>query len=128
MASFSASTMSLKPMWVAALLVVISAALTAPLPVAEAAVSCNTVQNSLTPCLGYVVIGGTPTTQCCNGVKSIFNAAATKEDRQAVCTCLKSLVGSATPGMIANAGSLPGKCSVSVPFTISPSTDCSRVS
>ncbi|XP_073282179.1 non-specific lipid-transfer protein 1-like [Primulina huaijiensis] len=127
MAIFSARTTSLKPMWVA-LFLVIAVALIAPPPTAEAAISCNSVLNSVTPCLNFVLVGGSPSTQCCNGVKSVFNSATTKEDRQAVCTCLKSLVGSATPGMITNAEALPGKCGVSVPYVISPSTDCSKVS
>ncbi|XP_073298706.1 non-specific lipid-transfer protein 1-like [Primulina huaijiensis] len=127
MASFSARTTSLKPMSVA-LLVVIAAALIAPPLNAEAVVSCNSVLTTLSPCLNFVLVGGAvPPTECCYGVKSVANAASTKEDRQAVCSCLKSVAGSSIPSIINNAAELPGKCGVSIPYIISPSTDCSRV-
>ncbi|XP_073017335.1 non-specific lipid-transfer protein 1-like [Primulina eburnea] len=128
MASFSARKTSLNPMSVA-LLVIIAAALIAPTPTAEAVVSCNSVLTTLSPCLNFVLVGGAvPPTDCCYGVKSVANAATTKEDRQAVCSCLKSVASSATPSIINNAAELPGKCGVSIPYNISPSTDCSRVS
>ncbi|KZV14189.1 non-specific lipid-transfer protein 2-like [Dorcoceras hygrometricum] len=123
MASFSAR----KPTSVALLVMITVALFAQPAPTAEAAVSCDSVLSSLTPCLGFVLVGvGNPSTSCCNGVRSIFNGATTTEDRQAVCSCLKSLASSATPSIINNAAALPGKCSVSVPYAISPSTDCSR--
>ncbi|XP_075512480.1 non-specific lipid-transfer protein 1-like [Primulina tabacum] len=128
MASFSARTTYLNPMYVA-LIALTAAALIAPPPTAEAVVSCNSVLTTLSPCLNFVLVGGAvPPTECCYGVKSLANAAATKKDRQAVCSCLKSVASSATPSIINNAAELPGKCGVSIPYVISPSTDCSRVS
>ncbi|XP_073148472.1 non-specific lipid-transfer protein 1-like [Henckelia pumila] len=123
MASLSARTTT------SLLVAMITAALIAPAPpTAEAAVQCTSVLNTLSPCLNFVLFGGSvPPAECCNGVRSVFNAAATKEDRQAVCTCLKSLVESATPGMIKNAAEIPGKCGVPISFVISPSIDCSKV-
>ncbi|XP_075499844.1 non-specific lipid-transfer protein 1-like [Primulina tabacum] len=127
MASFSARKTSLKAMWVTVLLVVTTAALIAPPPTAEAVISCNSVLTTLSPCLNFVMFGGdVPSTECCYGVKFVYNAATTKEDRQAVCSCLKSVANSATPSMIKNAAEIPGKCGVSLPYVISPSTDCSK--
>lgn len=95
-------------------------------PQAEAAMSCNTVATALTPCLNFVLNGGAaPPTTCCEGIKTLYKEASATADRQAVCSCLKSVAGSATPTIISNAAVLPGKCGVSIPYKISPSTDCS---
>ncbi|KAH6769357.1 lipid transfer protein 6 [Perilla frutescens var. frutescens] len=102
------------------------AALALP-PQAEAAVSCNMVVSDLSPCLNYVVYGGAapPPLNCCQGIRSLYNQATATADRQAVCSCLKSVANSATPAIINNAAALPSKCGVSIPYKISPSTDCS---
>ncbi|PIN08194.1 hypothetical protein CDL12_19225 [Handroanthus impetiginosus] len=96
-------------------------------PQTEAAISCSTVGTYVSPCANYVLYGGTPPASCCEGIRSLNNQASTTADRQAVCNCLKSIASSATPAMINNAASLPAKCGVSIPFKISPSTDCSKV-
>lgn len=105
-------------------LVLITVALVAPL--AEAAVPCGTVVSSLKPCLPYVMGGKTVSAPCCGGVKYLYGAAKTKPDRQSVCSCLKSLVGSYKTIDYGKAAGLPGKCGVNVPYKISPSTDCSK--
>ncbi|XP_057804313.1 non-specific lipid-transfer protein 1-like [Salvia miltiorrhiza] len=98
-------------------------------PHAEAAISCNTVATDLSPCINYVLYGGAPVppVNCCQGIKSLYNQASATADRQAVCSCLKSVASSATPAIVTNAAALPGKCGVSIPYKISPSTDCSTV-
>ncbi|CAI9268704.1 unnamed protein product [Lactuca saligna] len=93
-------------------------------PYAEAAITCAQVVSSLSPCLSYLKNGGAVPSACCNGVKSLNSAARTTPDRQTACRCLKSASGGVNPG---NAASLPGKCGVSIPYKISPSTDCSKV-
>ncbi|XP_076887049.1 non-specific lipid-transfer protein-like [Bidens hawaiensis] len=95
-------------------------------PYAEA-LSCGQVSSSLAPCIGYLTKGGVVPPGCCNGVKSLNNAAKTTPDRQAACNCLKSAYGSINGIKAANAAGLPGKCGVSIPYKISPSTDCSKV-
>ncbi|KAK6129463.1 hypothetical protein DH2020_036776 [Rehmannia glutinosa] len=119
--------MEIKAMWsVLAISMVVVAAL-AP-PRAEAAISCSTVANDLNPCINYVLYGGTaPPANCCSGIKTLYSQAGTTADRQAVCNCLKSVAGSATPTIVSNAAALPGKCGVSIPYKISPSTDCASV-
>lgn len=112
-------------LFLAVSMVVVVAAL-APLQ-AEAAVSCSTVASDLSPCINYVLYGGAaaPPVTCCEGIKSLYNQASATADRQAVCSCLKSVASSATPTIITNAAALPSKCGVSIPYKISPSTDCS---
>ncbi|KAG8363090.1 hypothetical protein BUALT_BualtUnG0005500 [Buddleja alternifolia] len=95
-------------------------------PLGEAAISCGTVVSSLSPCIPYVTDKG-PLGSCCGGVKSLYGAAKTTPDRQAVCGCLKSLAGSYSGINYGKAAGLPGQCGVNVPYKISPSTDCSKV-
>ncbi|KAM0006269.1 Non-specific lipid-transfer protein [Helianthus debilis subsp. tardiflorus] len=64
---------------------------------------------------------------CCSGVKSLNSAAKTTPDRQTACGCLKSAYSSNSGINAGNAASLPGKCGVSIPYKISPGTDCSKV-
>ncbi|KAL8255859.1 hypothetical protein R6Q59_030926 [Mikania micrantha] len=93
-------------------------------PYAEA-ITCGQVNGYLASCLPYLTKGGTPTPKCCAGVKSLKDAAKTTADRQATCACLKNAYSSSINANYAK--SLPGKCGVSIPYTISPSTDCSKV-
>ncbi|KAH0458428.1 hypothetical protein IEQ34_013743 [Dendrobium chrysotoxum] len=93
---------------------------------ASAAISCGQVASSVGQCIPYVRGTGPLTPACCSGVSKLNSLAQTTPDRQAACTCLKTLAGSISglnPGLAAG---LPGKCGVSVPFAISTSTDCSK--
>ncbi|KAK4481266.1 hypothetical protein RD792_012150 [Penstemon davidsonii] len=110
------------------MLAVIIAVVSVAPPRSEAAISCNTVANALSPCVNYVVYGGVaPPAECCNGARSLYAQVRSTPDRQAVCSCVKSVASSATPAMISNAAALPGKCGISIPYQISPSTDCSKI-
>ncbi len=93
----------------------------------EAAISCGQLASGLTPCLEYLKKGGTVPPGCCSGVKKLNSAAKTTADRQAACTCLKNLSKSYSGVNYGLAGGLPGKCGVSIPYKISPSTDCTKV-
>ncbi|XP_076881403.1 non-specific lipid-transfer protein-like [Bidens hawaiensis] len=95
-------------------------------PYAEA-LSCGQVSSSLAPCIVYLTKGGVVPPACCNGVKSLNGAAKTTPDRQTACNCLKSAYGSINGINAANAAGLPSKCGVSIPYKISPSTDCTKV-
>ena len=94
---------------------------------ASAAITCGQVGSSIAPCVSYVTGKGALTSGCCNGVKGLNNMARTTADRQAVCRCLKSLAGSIKSLNLGVASGVPGKCGVSVPFPISLSTDCNKV-
>ncbi|QCE03166.1 non-specific lipid-transfer protein 1-like [Vigna unguiculata] len=95
-------------------------------PIAHA-ITCGQVAGSVGPCIGYLQKGGAPSAGCCNGVKSLNAAAKTTADRRAACTCLKSLSKSISGINLGLAASLPRKCGVSIPYTISPSTNCNTI-
>ncbi|CAH1418686.1 unnamed protein product [Lactuca virosa] len=93
----------------------------------EAAVTCQMVVSSLTPCASYLTARGPVTASCCNGITSLYKAASTTVDRQTACKCMEQAAGM-VPGINLNAASsLPGKCGVNIPYKISPTTDCSKV-
>ncbi|PIN21382.1 hypothetical protein CDL12_05927 [Handroanthus impetiginosus] len=107
-------------------IVLIAVALVAAVaPRSEAAIGCGTVVSYLQPCLPYVTNKG-PLGNCCSGIKGLNAASKTTQDRQSVCNCLKSLAGSYKIDL-GKAAALPGQCGVSLPYKISPSTDCSKV-
>ncbi|XP_047333523.1 non-specific lipid-transfer protein 1-like [Impatiens glandulifera] len=94
-------------------------------PHAQAAITCGSVVSAISSCLDYARGGGVIPPICCTGVKNLYRNAATTPDRQTVCTCLKKLTGSATSYPYAS--EIPGKCGVSIPYKISPSTDCAKL-
>nr|ABK28789.1 lipid transfer protein [Stevia rebaudiana] len=105
-------------------LCVVVACMVVVAPYAEA-VTCGQVASGLASCIPYLKTGGTPPPKCCSGVKAIKSLAITPADRKTICGCLKSGYSSSyNPSL---AASLPGKCGVSVPYKISPDTDCSKV-
>ncbi|XP_076887819.1 non-specific lipid-transfer protein-like [Bidens hawaiensis] len=91
------------------------------------AITCGQVVSALVPCLGYLTKGGAVPPACCAGVRGLNNAAKSTPDRQTACGCLKGVYASNSGINLGFAGSLPGKCGVNVPYKISPSTDCSKV-
>nr|ABA33867.1 phospholipid transfer protein 1 [Zea diploperennis] len=94
----------------------------------EAAISCGQVASAIAPCISYARGQGSgPSAGCCSGVRSLNNAARTTADRRAACSCLKNAAAGVSGLNAGNAASIPSKCSVSIPYTISTSTDCSRV-
>ncbi|KAL0456412.1 UNVERIFIED_CONTAM: Non-specific lipid-transfer protein 2 [Sesamum latifolium] len=113
---------TIKPMFVVLIAVV---SIMSVVPEGEAAVSCGTVVSYLNPCLPYVTgsgaLGG-----CCAGIKGLYGAAQTTADRQSVCNCLKSLAGEVSGVNLGKAAGLPSQCGLSIPYKISPSTDCSK--
>ncbi|TVU27277.1 hypothetical protein EJB05_29899, partial [Eragrostis curvula] len=96
---------------------------------ANAAISCGQVNSAISQCLAYARgSGGAPSAGCCNGVRSLNAAAKTTADRRTACNCLKSAAARVSGLKASNAASIPSKCGVSLPYTISTSIDCSRVS
>ncbi|KAL9236149.1 hypothetical protein vseg_010851 [Gypsophila vaccaria] len=94
---------------------------------AEAVITCGTVSSTLGPCLPYLTGQGTLTKACCTAVSGLDNMASTTTDRQTACNCLKSAASQITNLNFDNAAALPSQCGVSIPYKISPSTDCSTV-
>ncbi|KAG8089258.1 hypothetical protein GUJ93_ZPchr0011g27885 [Zizania palustris] len=94
-----------------------------------AAISCGQVNSAVAPCLAYARgSSGAPSSSCCSGVRSLNAAASNTADRRTACNCLKTAARSISGLNTGNAASIPSKCGVSVPYTISTSIDCSRVS
>ncbi|CAJ2667923.1 unnamed protein product [Trifolium pratense] len=96
-------------------------------PMAEAGISCGTVNSALAQCIPYLKGGPNPSPVCCAGVKRLNSAAVTTPDRQAACNCLKNAAGAISGLNTNNAGALPGKCGVSIPYKISTSTNCATI-
>ncbi|KAK9167944.1 hypothetical protein Syun_000084 [Stephania yunnanensis] len=95
-------------------------------PEAEAAITCGLVVSKLSPCINYLRTGAGPPPPCCSGVKSLLSSATTPADRRTACGCLKQAASSSAIKQ-QFAAQLPGKCGVSIPYPISPSVDCSKV-
>nr|CAB3488881.1 unnamed protein product [Digitaria exilis] len=113
---------------VVVLAVVAAVLLAAAASSADAAVTCGQVNSAIAPCLSYARgMGSAPSTGCCSGVKRLNSAASTTADRRAACSCLKSAAAGISGLKLGNAASIPSKCGVSIPYTISPSVDCSKV-
>ncbi|MCI49691.1 non-specific lipid-transfer protein, partial [Trifolium medium] len=85
-------------------------------PIAEAGISCGTVSGALAPCISYLRGGRGPSPACCAGVRRLKAAATTTPARQAACNCLKSAARAISGLNTNNAGVLPGRCGVSIPY------------
>ncbi|OIT22519.1 PREDICTED: non-specific lipid-transfer protein 1-like [Nicotiana attenuata] len=95
--------------------------------------SCQTVTTQLAPCLSYIQRsakgGDNPSVPCCTGIDNIYQLAKTKEDRVAICNCLKTAfihAGNVNPTLVAE---LPKKCGIS--FNMPPidkNYDCNTIS
>nr|AAQ96338.1 lipid transfer protein [Vitis aestivalis] len=109
-----------------ACVMVICMVMAAPAAV-EAAITCGQVASALSPCISYLQKGGAVPPACCSGIKSLNSSAKTTADRQAACKCLKNFSSTVSGINLSLASGLPGKCGVSVPYKISPSTDCTKV-
>ncbi|OMO60055.1 Plant lipid transfer protein/Par allergen [Corchorus olitorius] len=96
-------------------------------PLAQATITCGQVTSSLVSCISYLKTGTGPLAPCCNGIKALNTAAATTQDRQQACTCIKNIATTITGINYGLANGLPGKCGVNIPYKLSPSTDCKSV-
>ena len=93
----------------------------------NATLTCEEVNNSLIPCIPYISGGvDSPPQPCCDGIKNLISEATSKEDRQAVCECIKAGLKNLPGYLLGKVQSLPKKCGVSLPFEISPSIDCTK--
>ncbi|XP_021766637.1 non-specific lipid-transfer protein-like [Chenopodium quinoa] len=96
-------------------------------PLAEAAVTCGLVSSKVAQCIPYLKGGAAPTPGCCTGIKALNSAAATAADKKIACGCLKSAAAAISGIDYSKAAGLPGKCGVSIPYAISPSTNCNAI-
>ncbi|XP_038988319.1 non-specific lipid-transfer protein 1-like [Phoenix dactylifera] len=108
-------------------LVAVLAVLLVAAPHSANAITCGQVASGVSGCISYARSGGSIPPNCCSGVRGLVSSAKTSADRRTVCNCLKrtaSSISGLKPGLVAG---IPGKCGVRIPYTISPSTDCSKV-
>ncbi|WOL18635.1 non-specific lipid-transfer protein 1-like isoform X1 [Canna indica] len=89
------------------------------------AITCSQVYGALLPCVGYLQ-GEALDQQCCSGMESLLAAARSTKDRRATCSCIETAAAATSGVDYGRASELPGKCGVSIPFKISPNTDCSK--
>ncbi|KAL2230375.1 UNVERIFIED_CONTAM: Non-specific lipid-transfer protein 1 [Sesamum indicum] len=113
----------IRPMCIVLIAAILAAAIS---PLGEATIGYYTVVTYLTTCRPYLTNKGS-LGNCCNGVKGLYRIAKTTQDRQSVCGTLKYLVGSYKGIHLNKAAGLPRQCGVNIPYKISPSTDCSKV-
>ncbi|XP_020241951.1 non-specific lipid-transfer protein 8-like [Asparagus officinalis] len=93
----------------------------------EADIGCSDVLKDLTPCVSYLTTSsGSPSTACCNGVTTLASATSSTADRRAACSCIMNVVSKVKPNIEA-AKALPGSCNITLPFTVSPNLDCSKI-
>ncbi|KAM0055491.1 putative plant non-specific lipid-transfer protein/Par allergen [Helianthus debilis subsp. tardiflorus] len=73
----------------------------------------------ISPCLGYLRSGGSPTKGCCDGARRVQGATRSQADRRFACKCAKAVAPQlkVRPDL---AGSLPGKCAIHTPFRSDP--------
>ncbi|KAF0902906.1 hypothetical protein E2562_019845 [Oryza meyeriana var. granulata] len=94
----------------------------------DVSLSCSDVISDVSPCLGFLQGDEDhPSGDCCDGLSSLVAAAATTEDRQAACECLKSVSGQFSGVEAAPARDLPADCGLSLPYTFSTDVDCSQI-
>ncbi|MCL7043220.1 hypothetical protein MKW94_026197 [Papaver nudicaule] len=96
-------------------------------PYMAEALTCGQVTSNLAPCISYLTKKGALVPGCCSGVKTLNGAAKTTPNRKTACGCLKGAINSFKGIDLNLVAGLPGKCGVSIPYKIAPSTDCSKV-
>ncbi|KAM5585010.1 non-specific lipid-transfer protein 1 [Rosa sericea] len=92
-------------------------------------ISCQEALCDLIPCQPYLESSGppTPTVRCCIGVRNVNANATTTEIRRGLCECFKKAAAS-MPIDPQKLMKLPEFCQVSVPVTLDPKVDCSKIS
>ncbi|CAN4097564.1 unnamed protein product [Withania somnifera] len=98
------------------------------LVLANADVQCGDVMFKVIPCQGFLIGGDvSPSEACCNGAQSLDKQAeASHPDRQAICSCLKTLAKT-LPIDLDKAAMLPALCKLDTKIPIDPNVDCSKI-
>uniref|UniRef100_A0A5K0Z6G9 Non-specific lipid-transfer protein n=1 Tax=Nymphaea colorata TaxID=210225 RepID=A0A5K0Z6G9_9MAGN len=97
-----------------------------------AADAFDCVDLTVETCIPYLMTSkdgsSTPSDSCCKGMETVKGLGRERDDRQRICSCLKS--GAANlPGINPdNALKLPSKCGVDLGYPIAMDTDCSKYS
>ncbi|KAJ8748724.1 hypothetical protein K2173_011275 [Erythroxylum novogranatense] len=91
------------------------------------AVTCGQVDSYLAGCVPFLTAGGSPSTACCNGVKSLEANTPTTADRRAACDCVKAAAARYPNIKEDAAASLPQKCGIAMNIPISKNTNCQNI-
>lgn len=90
-------------------------------------ISCSEVAKQIGPCANYLKEGTKPSQVCCNGVKYLDGNVKSKQDRVAVCNCVKNALsdmGKYDPNRIAQ---LPKQCGLNINLPpVDGNTDCNK--
>ncbi|KAJ7960588.1 Non-specific lipid-transfer protein [Quillaja saponaria] len=70
------------------------------------AITCQQVDSLLSPCTAYLTGGGSPSHECCSGLKTLKNLSPYTADRRQACECLKA-AASSYPNSREDLGSSP---------------------
>ncbi|KAL4586149.1 hypothetical protein LXL04_010781 [Taraxacum kok-saghyz] len=96
-------------------------------PMVFAVPSCGRVTGKLTSCLSYIN-GHDPTNSCCSSIKGLTGMGKTKEDRVAICNCVKQVMERLNFFDPKRITLLPKKCGVTFQFPpIDHDYDCNKV-
>ena len=90
------------------------------------AFNCQEARLSWLPCVGYLIVGGGPSTSCCNAIKSLKSSLETRNDRLDVCECFKEAV-SRFPNINEDLlASLPKRCGADISIPLSKNIKCNE--
>ncbi|KAL7604807.1 non-specific lipid-transfer protein [Lactuca sativa] len=96
-------------------------------PMVFAVPSCGRVTSRLTSCLSFIN-GHEPTNSCCSSVKGLTAMGKTKNDRVAICNCVKQVMKRLNNYDPKRITLLPKKCHVGLKFPpINQDYDCKKV-
>nr|C0HM61.1 RecName: Full=Non-specific lipid-transfer protein 1; Short=LTP1; Short=nsLTP1 [Carum carvi] len=90
-------------------------------------IDCKTVDSALSPCIPYLLGGGTPTTDCCKGVSAIKDMSTTTDNKRNACKCVKTAAARYPSLKDEVAQALPDKCQVKLDIPISRNTNCDAI-
>ncbi|CAO2173297.1 unnamed protein product [Urochloa humidicola] len=93
---------------------------------AAATTTCAEIGSAMSPCFSYAR-GAVTIGPCCAAVRDLAAAATTTAERRFACSCLKAAAARVTGLDAGTAAKIPARCAVTMPYTISPTIDCSRV-
>ncbi|XP_021280977.1 non-specific lipid-transfer protein-like [Herrania umbratica] len=91
--------------------------------------SCADVTKAVAPCLDFLKGkgGADPSRACCDGAGELAKETRTKNDRQAVCECLKTALGKVGSYDASRVPLIAKKCNVDINIPpITDQTDCSK--
>ncbi|KAK4857561.1 hypothetical protein QYF36_002700 [Acer negundo] len=92
-----------------------------------AAITCGTVNSKAGACVPYASgKAPAPTRTCCNNLRQLASLVKNVADKKAICQCLKN-AGKSMGIQDRYLTKIPHACNINVGFTVSSSTDCTKI-